>query len=165
MGVQDPHEVSPNFLICWYLPFSLCHIWCLQLPRRIMWAWALVLSLVTWKLLLPLKNNWCIIPSYANQLTIFLWLFPLALSLQLPHSVHIFTCLLVSFTDPASFSIQGLSLPTFVSTRSCIGHSPLTASICVNAFQWTQVHSPSTLRQYFMLSLENRNQTDLKRPR
>lgn len=34
-------------------------------------------------------------------------------------------------------------LATFVSTWSCIGHAPLTASICVNAFQWTQVHSPS----------------------
>lgn len=82
-------------------------------------------------------------PSHANQLTILLWPFSLALSLQLPHSVHIFTCLLVSFTDPASISIQGLYFPTFVSTRSCIGHAPLTASICVNTFQWTQVHLPS----------------------
>lgn len=49
----------------------------------------------------------------------------------------------MSFTDPTSISTQGLYLPTFVSTWSCIGHAPLAASICVNAFQWTQVHSPS----------------------
>lgn len=143
MGLQDPHGGSPNFILCWHLPFSLSHIQCSQFPGRIMWVWNFVLPLVTWKLLLTLKNDWCIIPSHANQLTILLWPFSLALSLQLPHSVHIFTCLLVSFTDPAAISIQGLYFPTFVSTRSCIGHAPLTASICVNAFQWTQVHLPS----------------------